>query len=354
MQLEDSELIDSSRISVVIQGLTHYVKDDKSCMYYTCIESIKKHLPHAEIIVSTWKGQECDESIVDKVIYNDEPESIIVDPFLNRKWNFNKMVVSTKNGINAAKREYVLKIRADLSLNNIDFFKIKSKTNIPEALMGYQIFKEPINISNIFVKTPLSYHHFLFHLSDIVQFGKKELMIDLWDRKIFDREMLITRLQWKSCLNYHCDTQERVSPEQALMIGWLGSYGYDINLPFTTYISRDYLKLSELMLSINFNMIDWDKCGINFIRRFIDDKKLLKEYIYTSKEFNGLYENYSVSVLNKRYISVLNNVYFKKWIIADFRSYFIRTFFIWVLSPTNYLKIREGWRGWKKRIVEKK
>lgn len=26
-----------------------------------------------EIIVSTWKGQQCDESVVDIVIYNDEP-----------------------------------------------------------------------------------------------------------------------------------------------------------------------------------------------------------------------------------------------------------------------------------------
>ena len=152
----DGEVIGSARISVVIQGLTHYVKDDKNCLFYQCIDSIKKYLPYAEIIVSTWEGQNCDESVVDKVLYNDEPESIMVfEGFDSRPWNFNKMVFSTMEGLKYANREYTLKIRADLSLSNNNFFKVKKKKNIPDQYLKYKFFEEAINLSNLYTKNTL-------------------------------------------------------------------------------------------------------------------------------------------------------------------------------------------------------
>ena len=46
--------IDPKEISVVIQGPLHL---DQGPGIYDCIESIKRHLPGAEIIVSTWLSE---------------------------------------------------------------------------------------------------------------------------------------------------------------------------------------------------------------------------------------------------------------------------------------------------------
>jgi len=342
------ELIDSSRISVVIQGLTHYVEGDDNCLFYQCVNSIKKYLPDAEIIVSTWEGQACDESVVDRVIYGKEPEGLKVSENLTRQWNFNKMVVSTINGLNAINRQYALKIRSDLKLNGLEIFKITKKVGVSDAILQYKIFKEPINVTNIYIKKPLSYHHFLFHLSDITQFGRVDLLQDLWNREIFTREELFCELKWNSCFNYHCDTQERNSPEQALMIGWLNSHGYNIYLPYTTYVSANYLKVSELTLSLNFNVLEWDASGIIFPYRFTFSKNMLNSYIYRASELNLIYTKYNGFYFLKRITVMYLNFYVFKFFNIEFRDEFIRTILFW-FSPKLYFKLKKGWRKFKKK-----
>jgi hypothetical protein len=160
--VNNGELIDSSRISVVIQGLTHYIENDKNCLFYRCVNSIKQYLPEAEIIVSTWKGQSCDESVVDIVLYNDEPESITSDADINFKWNFNKMVVSTKSGIIASNREYALKFRADLSLIGIGFLGLSLKIIFLKIDISSEFFKI-LSIFQTFLQRPCFLHLTIFY-----------------------------------------------------------------------------------------------------------------------------------------------------------------------------------------------
>jgi len=342
--IENQELIDSSRISVVIQGLTHYIEGNDNCLFYQCVNSIKKYLPDAEIIVSTWIGQKCDETVVDCIIYNIEPNSIVTSNNLNNQWNFNKMIVSTLGGLNASTREYVLKIRADLILSGVDFFRICTKKNIPKKFNRYKIFDEPINVTNIFIKYPFSYHHFLFHLSDVVQFGKITNMLDLWNRDLVGEAELCFDLKWNSAFNYYCDTQMKNSPEQALMIGWMKDNDYDINLPYSTYVSSKFLKLSELLISMNFNVLDWSKSNVVFPERFVDNKKLLNNYIYKAEELNDLYIFYETPFyfLNRCFKLYLN-FYFLKFLNKDFIDNFVRTFLFWI-CPSLFFKIQSKWK----------
>jgi len=340
----EGELIDSSRISVVIQGLTHYVKDDENCTFYQCVHSIRTHLPQAEIIVSTWKNQDCDESVVDRVLYNDEPESITSDEDVSYKWNFNKMVVSTKNGIIASNKEYVLKFRADLFLSGTNFLRITKKENTSETLNQFRIFQTPVNVSNIFTKTPLSYLHFLFHLGDIVQFGRKENLLDLWDRSLLDKNTLKHPLAWWSYYNPFYLTGIRMAPEQALMIGWLNSYGHKINLPYAAHISKQNLYLSEVYLSLNFNVLNWNQTDILYPERFLRNTETLDKYIYQAEEINHLHEKYDQNFLNKRFLYALKNLYLDKWFMKGFRHDLLRIFLSWAVSPEVYSALRTKWR----------
>ncbi|MDM1249722.1 hypothetical protein HXZ77_00940 [Acinetobacter johnsonii] len=317
------ELIDSSRISVVIQGLTHYVEGDDNCLFYQCVNSIKKYLPDAEIIVSTWEGQVCDTSVVDLVIYNVEPESIF-DMYGGTPWNFNKMLISTKNGILKSSREYILKFRSDLSLRSNKIFYVSRKVNVPNTLNKYLFFFEPINISNLSVKNPCSYEHLLFHLSDIVQFGRKEFMLDLWGGQGLEFEEVLIDFNFCSLFFYNSIECKRMVPEQALMIGWLNRRGFNINIKYPAYTSFKYLKISELVLSLNFNIINWGDVGICYPARFIENRRYLKKYLYNSDYINPYFYNFSEFGFFLRCINVYINIYFIKFFsdhfLADFRK----------------------------------
>ena len=344
MDILESELIDSSRISVVIQGLTHYVHGDENCTFYRCISSIKKYLPHAEIILSTWKNQYCNESIVDKVLYNDEPESITSDQVEGYSWNFNKMVVSTKNGIMAANREYVLKFRIDLSLLGTNFFKITQKNNIPKNLNKFKIFQTPINVSSIFTQSPYCYNHFLFSLSDIIQFGKKENLFDLWSRDLLDENSIKHPVNNWYFINDFSHFGIRMSPEQALMIGWLNSYGQKINLPYATYVDKKNLYLSELSLSLNFNLINWNQSDILYPERFLRHAVVLEKTIYNAEELNHLYKEYNSSLLNKRFFYFLKSAYFNKSFTKTFWRILCQKILQSILSPKLHSKLIKKWR----------
>ena len=115
-------MIDSKEISVVIQGPVHGTEHDPPDMQWTKLaaDSIRHHLPKAEIILSTW--QEVDSKFItyDKLIVNTEPPPIKNLPS-DVNPNLNRLICTTANGIKASTREYVLKIRSDMSLAGTSF-----------------------------------------------------------------------------------------------------------------------------------------------------------------------------------------------------------------------------------------
>jgi hypothetical protein len=115
-------MIDSKEISVVIQGPVYGTEHDPPDMQWTKLaaDSIRHHLPKAEIILSTW--QEVDSKFItyDKLIVNTEPPPIKNLPS-DVNPNLNRLICTTANGIKASTREYVLKIRSDMSLAGTSF-----------------------------------------------------------------------------------------------------------------------------------------------------------------------------------------------------------------------------------------
>ena len=341
------ELIDSSRISVVIQGLTHYVEGDDNCLFYQCVNSIKKYLPDAEIIVSTWEGQACDESSVDKVIYTKEPDNII-DDYLGNPCNFNKMILSTKVGLDYSKREFVLKFRANLSLKNNKFFYIDDTDNL-EKYKKYKFFNKKINVTNMAITTPLSYQHMLFHLSDIVQFGRKQDVMNLWDIDLLSANELKNKFKWYNCLSFPGVIGIRLSNEQFLLVEFLKKNNIKLDIPYCSYISWSYFKISELVLSKNFNVFNWQDAGVVYPERFTDNPYVLNNYMYKANEINNIYIKYDNSFfLVKRFFRLYLNFYFLKFFSRDFKDNFIKSVFVFI-SPKFFLDSRGFWRKFKGR-----
>ena len=339
-----NNVIDSKNISVVIQGPTLYDENTFS-LFHQCIRSINTFLPHAEIIVSTWQGQPCNENMVNTIIYNEEPE--VITCLMGKTWNFNKMLQSTVNGLKKANRKYTLKFRADLCLTGTDLFIQPSLSEVNSKFQQYYLTEQPIIVTNLYIRNPASQAHLLFHPSDIVQFGLTKDLLDLWNIDPLEKEQVVIPLKWWSGFHYPYCTGERLVPEQALMTGWLGKKNYKINLPYAGFISSEYCKLSEILLSANFHIVDWRNSGVLFPKRFTDNEKMLNKTLYNAIFANQLISKYNEpNFYRKRLVKIIWHVYILKFFSLDAWMFFVASFIFW-LSPSWFFSTRSFWRRFK-------
>jgi hypothetical protein len=101
-------MIDFKDISVVVQGPVIGKNANKKTERHTelCLESIRKYLPGAYIILSTWKGSDFSGLDYDSVVENDDPGGNIMGDFSK---NCFRQIVSSLNGLKTVKTKYALK-----------------------------------------------------------------------------------------------------------------------------------------------------------------------------------------------------------------------------------------------------
>ena len=138
--------INSKDISVVVQGPIHKRRTKK------CLQSIRKNLPNAEIILSTWEDSNVDGLDYDILILNKDVGGVLQSKFKSKKQfcNLNRMILSTNEGIKKVDRQYVLKLRTDAYINNTNFLNMFG--TFPKRCDKYKLFDERILASTLYSK----------------------------------------------------------------------------------------------------------------------------------------------------------------------------------------------------------
>lgn len=169
--------VDTRDISVIVQGAIDKINTP------LCFKSLRKYLPGAEIIFSTWEGTNADGLICDQIIYNQDPGGWRDrrSGFLN---NLNRQLVSSKNGIKAASKKYCIKVRSDIIFRSNHFLKYVGK--FPKRDPEYKVFQDRVIFCSFFFKRYLgevqyAVHPVPFHLSDWFAFGLREDILMLYD-----------------------------------------------------------------------------------------------------------------------------------------------------------------------------
>ena len=163
-------MISDKDISVVVQGPIH--KQDN--LTKRVLESVRTHLPDAELILSTWKGSEVDGLNYDILVENHDPSTI--NNFLSGSENFLRQVTSTFSGLQASSRKYVLKSRTDVLLSNCYLLQnVSSYVQKKPKFLSWYIFTIPK-----FFRNPRGFYKRLYHPSDVVQFGLRMDLLSLW------------------------------------------------------------------------------------------------------------------------------------------------------------------------------
>lgn len=171
--MRDSYMIKPDEISVVVQGEIERDATPK------CLKSIRRFLPGAEIVLSTWEGRSCEGLDYDILVLNVDPgpsDLIRQYPF-EQVNNCNRQIVSTKNGINKSSKKYVLKIRTDMLLSGrgfLDYYEISGATTTEESIFTQRIM----------VCANLS-HFNVFVMCDWWTFGLKQDSLLLWDIPLY-------------------------------------------------------------------------------------------------------------------------------------------------------------------------
>ena len=131
-------MIDSKDISVIVQGPINKKETPK------CLKSIRKFLPEAEIILSTWQGTDISNLDYDILVLCEDPGTTLIEEFTHKKTynNMNRQLVSTKEGLKKATRKYAMKLRSDLIFTSDRFLEYFNKFEARGN--NYNLFKHKI------------------------------------------------------------------------------------------------------------------------------------------------------------------------------------------------------------------
>lgn len=101
-------IINSQDITVVVQGPIIGKPDDSFEEKHTqiCLQSIRKYLPKAEIVLSTWEGSDVRGLDYDVLIENKDPGKSMMGDF---SINCFRQIVSSINGLKNAILNMLLK-----------------------------------------------------------------------------------------------------------------------------------------------------------------------------------------------------------------------------------------------------
>jgi len=176
-------------ITVVVQGPVQTFRDreQEDGITRQCLQSIRQHLPGAHIILSTWPNQELTGLDYDELVTSPDPGPNIryfKADGTPQKFNNNRQIVSTREGLKHVKTKYAVKLRSDNFLTGSRFTELQSL--YPERSEKFHFLKERVVVSNVFTRKYAKGFPVAHHLSDFFYFGLTEDLIALWDLNLLD------------------------------------------------------------------------------------------------------------------------------------------------------------------------
>jgi hypothetical protein len=332
--------VDSRKISVVIQGpLYRNLSSERNI--FVCIASIRKHLPRAEIIVSTWRHEDTSDVNADQLVMSDDPGAFVDDA--GNQININRMLQSTLCGIQSASRPYVMKMRADHNLTSAALAVIGLPDDSGPG--ETQLFDTPITTTTLYIRDPERLP-MLFHISDLVQFGTRDAMLAMWEQPLFERDALFndrpSRNPFGNFIGY---TSARMVSEQALMLGVMRRKGIEARLARPCEVRLSNLKLWDNVLRRNFRVLNHSEAGIDFPERFLISRRVLTT-LYTASAIEQL-QRFNPKGYRLRIARIWLNQYLLTCLRPGWWVSFA-TIVLFSTSPPLARRIRSYWRTLRK------
>ena len=294
--------------SVIIQGPIIGKLEDgvENQLTIRCINSIRKHLPGAEVIISTWKNEKVHHLYFDKIVFNSDPGGITYNDFeLKGVYNNNnRQITTTIAGLNLATRKYSIKMRGDFYFENTNFLNFINKYN---KVNSFKFFEQRVIVPTYFSRNPEKIP-LLFHISDLFQIGLTKDLQSLWNIPL-QPEPQTTR-----AYNYNVkflndpfrfnQYKMQFASEQYIWHQFAKSKNLNLDLDYFCQVPFKLILPATLSIIDNFVITSPQQLGINFPERLFHGE----DKLYTFKEWENLYLKLCVNNLKIRKLQLQFNV----------------------------------------------
>lgn len=292
--------ISTDQISVMVQGAI-----GRSDLAERVVESARRHLPGCEVIVSTWKGERVLNVPVDRRIESDDPGA----PWqVHEEWpaNTNRLLRSTRVGLEACTRPYALKLRTDTPLSGTGF--LETFQRYPERGAALRLLHDRIVVINYYCWNPERRPFGLFSVADTVNFGRTEDVHEVWDRPLDEEPANSTWFETHSRPNPDPAPWAffRYTPEQLL---WFGFVRKHVQIPFEHFndVTPTSRLLSELSIANNAIIIEPDRFGVE-LPTFVGREPLERDALVSHEMWLELYERHCLAAPTSAARAILDSM----------------------------------------------
>ena len=312
-----SEKIDFKDISIIVQGAIDLQETPK------CLASIRKHLPCAEIILSTWENSETEGLDYDILVLNKDPGGVFLKEYKSKTIfnNLNRQLLSTQEGLKKVTRKYTLKLRSDLIIDNINFLKNFEK--YPKRIDEYKLLEHkilvPMLLTRFYYNNDKNHSEMPFHISDWWFFG---LTSDI--KKYFENTALVEEPDFtnyfkkeenRAKCNPYGKIAHKFAPEQYFGLSAFSRAFDDIKMFDASDYSEELMEKFRKCLLNNFIVLDFKQSGI-----YLNKYTFSKNEKFIGDQYIDLYNPYR---FQKDYKEICDNDFIitEKPILEDKKTY---------------------------------
>jgi len=219
--------IESAQVSVVVAGPIPRTRYRGADAIQAVIASVRNHLPRAELILSTWENEDTDGLDYDVVVKQPDPGGFVLQQHNGKRFvnNVNRMIAAIREGVRAAGRPHVMRLRSDCILTNSNSLSLFGTWTIP---CGDTTFvSERILACTLYSRDPTIYfpkHGYLpHHPSDIFHFGYRRDIEAMWSAPLVTDDSD----KWQLLIDKASGTTYRwyrYAPEQHVWLSFVRRY----------------------------------------------------------------------------------------------------------------------------------
>lgn len=264
--------MDYCDITVVVQGPVQTFQDrpQEANITQKCMASIREHLPGAHIILSTWPDQDLTGLDYDEIVISDDPGVNVRNYTISgepQKYNNNRQIVSSREGLKKVKTPYAIKIRSDNYLTGNDFVELQKKYY--KRSDKYKFFNERVVVSNTFTRQYAKGFPVAFHISDFFYYGRTEDVLALWDIPLFEdfQPSKVTPIN-DGFPNFVIDCT------QALFISAIKKFDHNISLDHLLDNRKYKIIQSEKIIANNLIVASPEQIGLGLCQKFLGKARI--------------------------------------------------------------------------------
>lgn len=311
------QMVNFNEISVVISGpiikLSYGEKNEINATMKAC-ESVRKEMPGAEIVLSTWEAENVDGIDYDLLVKSSD----IGGAEKKDGENTNRQICSRRAGIKAATKKYVLAMRSESHILNLNFLNYWDKYNKYSDDTEWKFLKKRVIVPAIMP----AHRALLFHMGDWYYFGLKEDVLDLWDLPY-----------WKKGTRNNNADDLMYNPHRYVFTEFVRKH-HTLIFDKNTDNSKENRLICEKVIANNFVVTGFQEFGLDSYKYYYPKTREWRrkqiEVNYTHGEWVKLYNKYC------------NGAEIPEFTIEQ-------RWLIWIYVP--YKKIKANLRNLVKRIV---